>query len=90
MGPKSEGLINRDYNATLNMQEIVKTLVETKKRPICFEPTKKEQIKCKLVCSEKEQITRKQKGGIKTARTEKSAYGGVSQKVVHKVHDVLN
>ena len=36
MCQKSHGLINRDYNALLNMKKITKSLLETKKRPIEF------------------------------------------------------
>lgn len=34
MSTETYGLINRDYNATKNMQEIVKNLLETEKRPM--------------------------------------------------------
>lgn len=43
MGPKSEGLVNRDYDACLNMIEIVKSLIKPQKRPKWFERKKKEQ-----------------------------------------------
>ena len=43
MCSKSYGIINRDYNALLNMKEIVKSLLETKKRPIEFTIIKKQQ-----------------------------------------------
>ena len=42
MCSKSYGIINRDYNALLNMKEIVKSLLETKKRPIEFTRIKKQ------------------------------------------------
>lgn len=41
MSPETCGLINWDYNATKNMQEIVRNLLETGKKPKEFERTKK-------------------------------------------------
>ena len=38
---KSTGLINRDYNALQNMNEIIKSLIYNKKRPECFTYNKK-------------------------------------------------
>ena len=45
MGNKRKGCINRDRNATLNMIEIVKTLIETKERPKEFQREKEKKIK---------------------------------------------
>ena len=41
MSKETYGLINRDYNATKNIQEIVRNLLEKGKRPKEFERTKK-------------------------------------------------
>lgn len=43
MSDQSDGCINRDYNATLNMYEIVESLIKTGKRPECF-CRKKEEV----------------------------------------------